>query len=78
MVFVTGSRSRTRSLRLVAFILLLGLLMSWVACGGGSSNGGGGSGGGGSWGTPTGSSTVTISATSGSLQHSTTITLNVQ
>lgn len=63
-------------------ILMIGMAMAALllmpACGGGSSGGGGG--GGGKGGTPSGSYTVTITATgtdSGATTHSTTVTLKV-
>jgi hypothetical protein len=73
MVSATRRRPRFHATRVLAWIVLLCLPGLWVACGGGSSVGNGGHGG-----TPTGSSTVTINATSGSLEHSTTIALKVQ
>jgi Bacterial Ig-like domain (group 3)/FG-GAP-like repeat len=73
MVSATRRRPRVHAKRALAWIVLLCLPGFWVACGGGSSGGDGGHGG-----TPMGSSTVTINANSGSLEHSTTITLNVQ
>jgi hypothetical protein len=76
MVSITGRKRTLRIMRLLALSLVLGLMGLWVACGGGSSSGGGG--GGGNGGTPTGTSSVTINATSGTLQHSTSITLTVQ
>ena len=59
--------------------LLFGILLFALAqasCGGGSSSGGGG--GKGSGGTPPGNYSVTVTGTSGSLQHSTTDILTVQ
>ena len=70
-----------RKLRVSASLLLLLLAL---ACGGGSSSsggaGGGGGGGGGNTdpGTPRGTYTVTVTATSGSFTHSATFTLTVQ
>jgi photosystem II stability/assembly factor-like uncharacterized protein len=80
---VTLAMKRTASQRRMApglsFALLVILLGMQMACGGGSgSGGGGGGGGGGNSGTPAGTSTITISGTSGSLQHSTSVTLIVQ
>ena len=76
-LLVAGAgRSRKHNAKGRAFgLLLCGLLMFGltlqVACGGGSSTGGSG-------GTAKGNYTVTISGTSGSLVHSTTVTLTVQ
>ena len=74
MVSVAGRRRALRGLRLLSLIVVLGLAALWVACGGGSPsttpppN----------TGTPTGNSTVTVSATSGTLQGSVKFTLTVQ
>jgi len=51
--------------------LAFAALVFVLACGGGGNNGGSG-------GTPSGAYTITVSATSGSLMHSTTTTLSVQ
>lgn len=70
VVSIAGYGRTWRGGRLLASIVLVGLAAFWIACGGGmSSNSGGGT---------TESNMVTISASSGSLEHSTTITLIVQ
>jgi Bacterial Ig-like domain (group 3)/FG-GAP-like repeat/FG-GAP repeat len=74
MVSMAGRRRTLRGLRLLALIVVLGLPALWLACGGGSS----GTTPPPNTGTPTGTSTVTVSATSGTLQGSTKITLIVQ
>ena len=66
----SGRRCTLRGLRLLALIFVFGIPTLWLACGGGSTTA--------NPGTPVGSSTVTIRATSGTLEHSTKITLTVQ
>jgi hypothetical protein len=56
---------------LLCALLVAGLVFQSACGGGGGSNGGGG-------GTPTGTYTITVTGTSGSLHHSTTVTLQVQ
>lgn len=59
--------------RLVPFAMLALLVALWAACGGGSSPAPSTSNG-----TPTGTYTLTVTGTSGSLTHSTQVTLKVQ
>jgi hypothetical protein len=73
MVSMAGRRRISRGLRLLGLVVVLGLAALWLACGGSSTtkpptNPG----------TPVGSSTVTVTGTSGTLQHTTTITVTVQ
>ena len=67
IVFVVGGRKRSwtgmgTGMRMLGLILVLGASTLWLGSCGGSSSGGGG---GGNTGTPVGSSTVTVSATTG-------------
>jgi hypothetical protein len=73
LVVSAGSRKRTlRGLRLLSLIAVLALSTFWMpACGGSS-------GGPSNPGTPAGTSTVTVTATAGSLSHPVTLTLTVQ
>jgi hypothetical protein len=78
IVFTAGSRKRAvRGLRFLSLIAVLGLATLWLgACSSGNSGGGGSNPG-----TPAGSYTVTINATSGGanpVTGSTTVTLRVQ
>jgi subtilase family serine protease len=71
-----GNRKRTwRGVRLLGFVVVLALSVLWMpACGGGSSTPS-------NPGTPMGTSTVTVTATTGgtgALMHTTTVTLTVQ
>lgn len=72
-LFIAPSRRRRASA--VMGLIALGLLMMLPSCGGGN---GGGGGGGGNSGTPVGTYSVSVTATSGSLSHSTSFTLVVQ
>ena len=73
VVSMRGRRRVLRGLRPLALIVVLGLPALWLACGGGSSSTKPSNPG-----TPAGNSTVTIHATSGSLQRSIPITVTVQ
>jgi hypothetical protein len=70
----TRMDSRRPGLTLALACGLVFLAATMAACGGG----GGGGGGGGNPGTPPGSYTVTLTGTSGSLSHTTTVSLVVQ
>ena len=65
-----GSRRRRLQISLGALVILLLLV---VGCGGGGTSSGGGGGGG----TPAGTYNINVNASSGSLQHSTSVTLSV-
>jgi hypothetical protein len=72
-VFVLGGASRRRTLSRLLGLMAVAFLIAIPGCGGG-----GGGGGNGDPGTPVGTSMVTVTATSGIISHTTTVTLNVQ
>ena len=71
VVFMAGHRRKSRALQLLALFAVLSLTTLWVACGSSSSTTS-------KQGTPPGTFTFTVSATSGTLQAKTTVTLTVQ
>jgi hypothetical protein len=74
VVLTFGSRKRSlRGLRILGFILLLGFSTIGISSCGGSNGGGGG----GNPGTPTGSYTITVNATTSGPSSSTSFTLSV-
>lgn len=79
MMFLAG---RTRRLARLSglLMLLLAIFLPAIGCsgGGGNNGGGGGGGGGGTTGTPAGTYTYTVTATSGSTSHAETVKLVVQ
>ena len=68
--------NRKKLLSYILMWLLAGGCLLQAACGGGSSRSGGG--GGGTGGTPAGTYSITVTATTGPIQHGTTLTLTVQ
>jgi len=75
-VVLVGVSSGRRRWGAVLAGMVVAVVLASVSCGGSSNNGGGG---GGDPGTPVGSSTVTVTAsTTTGLSHTTTFTLNVQ
>jgi hypothetical protein len=73
-VFLLGIPSRRFRPTGLLSILLVALGVALTGCGGGS---GGGGGGGHTQGTPVGSYVITVTATGGSITHSTNFTLIV-
>jgi hypothetical protein len=67
-------RRRSRAILTLVLVAVLGLGFLCVGCSGSSGTGGGG----GNLGTPAGTSSVTVTATAGSLSHQTTINFTVQ
>jgi hypothetical protein len=79
-VLLLGGGSKRRWLGRLLSVLAFAFLITIGGCGGGGSSSSGGGGGGGNHdpGTPVGISTVTVTATGGSVTHTVTFTLNVQ
>jgi len=77
VIMISSPREGKARLLSVLFgsVLVAGVVFQ-AACGGGGNSSGGGGGGGG--GTPPGTYTITVTATSGSLTHSTKVTMKVQ
>jgi hypothetical protein len=76
-ILLMGVPSRRRRWSSLLALVLFTCVLALPSCGGSNTSGGGG-GGPTDPGTPVGNSVVTITATSGSLSHTTTFTLNVQ
>ncbi len=73
-VLLLGGASRRRTRSRLFSLIAFAFLITIGGCGGGGSGGGGNN----DPGTPVGSSMVTVTATSGTITHTTTVTLNVQ
>ena len=71
-VFALGLRKRNRSVSVALIILTLALVLASVGCGGSSHSSGGGST------TPAGTYNVTVTGTSGSTTHQTSVSIVVQ
>ena len=74
-VLLLGGPSRRRAWSRLLSLMAFAFLISIAGCGGGGSSGGGGNT---DPGTPMGTSTIVVTATSGTISHITTFTLNVQ
>jgi hypothetical protein len=78
-ILLLGGPQKRRRWTTLLSLAVFAALLTLPACGGGSNSGGGGGGGGQSDpGTPVGTSTVTVTATSGTAIQTTTFTLVVQ
>jgi hypothetical protein len=73
-LLLIGFRAKHQRLSTALALMAFAIVVTMAACGG---SGGGGGGGGGNAGTPIGSTTGTLTATSGSTVHSMNFTLNV-
>ena len=76
-VFFIGFTKKRRLWTGLLGLIVIAFLATGIGCGGGNSSGGGGSGST-DPGTPLGSYTVTVTATSGSVTHTTSFQLVVQ
>ncbi len=77
-MFLLSSSRRRRWILMLGLMMLLAMLVTIPACGGGGSGGGGGSQEKQDPGTPAGTSTVTVTATAGSLSEQGSFVLTVQ